>query len=274
VKDEVGHLVADRYRLMELVAREAMGRVWRGYDQLLDREVAVKQVILSHGLASEHGPHDPAELTTRETRIATRLRHPSIAATYDAVYDGGMPWIIMELVPGLLLSDVIGRDGPMAWDKVVRIGADLADALVHAHAIGAVHGELDANYVVLAGDRPVITDFASPRLVDAFYRGSTADRIVPNLGHVSPERIVGRPVQAPADLWGLGVILHTALAGRPPFEVGQVLLWVLREEPLPLRSPPHAGSLARIIEALTAMAPEKRLDAPAAAARLAALRGH
>ena len=268
-----GHLVADRYRLIEPGAQDGMGRVWRGYDQQLDREVAVREFYLPLGVAPDLQDH-MVKLMTREAQVAARLHHPGIVAILDAVEDDGRPWIITEFISGPSLHEVVAREGPMAWDKVVRIGADLAGALAYAHAAGIMHGDLDPFRVLLAGDRPVIADFGLTRLLDVYYQETGADTLVGALICQPPERLQGQPAQAPADLWGLGLILYFALEGRRPFEreepVGTILA-ILRE---PLSSPLSAGPLAPIIEGLMAKAPEQRPDAPTAAARLAALRGH
>src|SRR6185437_12149613 len=112
-----GQLLGGRYRLAEPVGKGGMGQVWRGYDEILEREVAVKELLLP---ADATGTRDDKLIarTVREARATARLHHPAIVAVFDAVLRDGVPLIVMEFVPGPSLAEVITRDGRLAWERV------------------------------------------------------------------------------------------------------------------------------------------------------------
>jgi hypothetical protein len=266
-----GSLVAGRYRLTGLVGQGGMGRVWRCRDELLDREVAVKEILLSNGVSTGLS-HEAAERAIREARAAARLRHPSIITIYDVVMHDEKPWIIMEFIGGRSLAQEIATRGRLDWEQVARIGAALADALGHAHIAGIVHRDLKPANVLLAADRIVITDFGIARILDESVRLTSSAVLVGTPQYMPPEQLDGELVQAPGDMWALGATLYTAVEGHPPFE-GQTLsaVWsAILIRPLP--RPQYADALAPILSDLMTKEPGQRPDAQAAGARLAVLR--
>jgi WD40 repeat protein len=265
-----GQLLGGRYRLVEPVGKGGMGQVWRGYDDVLEREVAVKEVLLPDGLAGTEHDYLVAR-TMREAQAAARLHHPGIVAVYDAVRYDGMPWIVMEFISGPSLAQVISQDGPLPWERVAALGAHLADALAHAHAAGVVHRDLKPANVLLAGSRTVLTDFGVARLLDATTRLTSTGKILGTPHYMPPEQIEGDPIQASVDLWALGATLYHAVEGCPPFNrptLTAVLAAILTQPP-PV--PRHAGLLEPVIRSLLTKAPGQRPNAAALADQLSVL---
>ena len=136
-----GRLVAGRYRLGPRLGRGSMGAVWLGRDELLDRRVAVKQVLLAAGADPE--TTDQQRLRAlREGRIAARLSHPHAISVYDVALEQGVPWLVMEYLPSRSLAAVLAEDGPLRTDQTAQVGAQLADALAAVHAAGIVHRDV------------------------------------------------------------------------------------------------------------------------------------
>ena len=246
-----GALAGGRYRLVELVGRGGMGRVWRGRDETLDREVAVKEIRLPEGVADEER-EQLVQRTLREARAAARLRHPSIITVHDVVQDDGVPWIVMEFVHGPSLAAALRAEGRMDWRRAAAIGADLADALAHAHAQNVVHRDLKPDNVLLAERRPVITDFGIARILDVNTQLTLPGAAMGTPHYMSPEQLEGRATEAPSDLWSLGATLYTAVEGRKPFDgptLTAVCAAVLTRPPEPAA---HAGPLSDLFTALLA----------------------
>lgn len=262
--------VGGRYRLIELVGQGGMGRVWRGHDELLDREVALKEVSLPQSPLADDSDQLIAR-TMREAQAAARLNHPNIVDVYDAVQEGNAPWIVMEFVYGPSLGDVLADAGPLDWTQVAAVGADLTDALAHAHALGVVHRDLKPDNVLLADHRAVITDWGIARVLDESARLTPSGMRIGTPQFLSPEHIEGSPAEAPGDLWALGATLYTAVEGHPPFDRPTLTAVVAAILTQPVPPPQHAGPLAPLLGALLAKAPEQRPDARTAAESLANL---
>ena len=257
---QAGQLLCERYRLAEPVGKGAMGQVWRGYDEVLKRPVAVKEILLPDGLPETERDHLIVR-TLREARAAARLHHRGIVSVYDVVQFGDVPWIVMEFISGPSLHEVLARDERLPWEQVAALGADLADALAHAHAAGVVHRDLKPGNVLLAGDRAVLTDFGIARIIDATTELTAAGAVIGTPHYMAPEQVEGEPVRAPADLWALGATLFTMVEGCPPFD-GPTLTAVLAAiltRPPPI--PRQAGPMGPVISALLSKAPGQRPDA-------------
>ena len=214
-------MLAGRYRLKRLIAKGGMAEVWEAVDDILGRPVAVK--ILHPHLAADESFR---ERFRREAIAAARLAHPNVVATFDTGTDGGITFIVMELVEADTLREVLNQTGPMAPGRVVHIGAQVADALHYAHKSGVVHRDVKpANILVCPDGRVKVADFGIAKAVEDSEpdRPSPSDAltgtgsIVGTAQYLSPEQVDGRAVDGRTDVYALGVVLYEMVCGRPPF---------------------------------------------------------
>ncbi|MFC5182847.1 WD40 repeat domain-containing serine/threonine protein kinase [Actinomadura harenae] len=270
MRGDTGETLAGRYRILELIGRGGMGRVWRAYDDQLGREVAVKEMLLPEGIDDE-GRREWYARTAREARAAARLHHPGIVTVHDRVLEpDGRPWIIMEFVRGRSLSDLLRAEGPLPPRRVAEIGRQMLSALTAAHAHGIVHRDVKPANVLLSGDRAVLTDFGIAALADDVTVTRTG-ALVGTPGYMAPEQIRGEPATPRSDLWALGATLYTAVEGRPPFTgatPAAIYVSVATEEPSP---PALAGPLTPVIAGLLTKDPSKRSTPEPLSAALTAI---
>jgi|HubBroStandDraft_1064217.scaffolds.fasta_scaffold09260_3 hypothetical protein len=263
-----GHVVAGRYRLLDQLGRGAMGIVWRGRDELLDRDVAIKQIVLTP-LASATEAQASYQRTLREARSAARLSHPGVVTVFDIVEEDGSPWIVMELVRARPLDQVIAEDGPLPPARAAQLGLGLLDALATAHEAGVLHRDVKPSNVLISPDgKAVLTDFGIATIQGD--PGLTqAGMVVGTPGFSPPERVRGAAATPASDLWSLGATLYAAVEGRGPFDRAggsAAIIASIATEPAPRA--PSAGPLAPVIEALLRTSPADRPDAAATAQML------
>jgi serine/threonine protein kinase len=251
-------LVAGRYRLREPVGTGGMGRVWLARDEMLDRDVAVKEFVPPEWMTDEEKSR-LKDRTLREARSAARLNHPNVVQIYDVVHADGQPWIVMEYVPSRSLHQVLSEDGPFVPSAAARIGLQVLDALTAAHRAGVLHRDIKPHNVLIGEDgRVVLTDFGLATFVDD---GSVTGPglIVGSPQYVSPERARDGASTVESDLWSFGATLYAAVEGRSPYarESAMATLMALATEP-PDR-PEQAGLLAPVLTGLLRREPEARL---------------
>ncbi|MGW1805790.1 serine/threonine-protein kinase [Streptomyces sp. NPDC002078] len=253
-------VIAGRYRLLSTLGEGGMGTVWRARDEVLHREVAVKEVRAPAGLPASDVERMYARLE-REAWAAARVAGRNVVTVYDVAVEGGRPWIVMELVRGLSLADQLEAEGPLSPQRAAHIGAEVLSALRAAHAAGVLHRDVKPANVLLANDgRVVLTDFGI-----ASVEGSSAltmtGEVIGSPEFLAPERALGRTPGPESDLWSLGVLLYATVEGVSPFRYDTPIstLRAVVDEELP---PPHrAGPLTRVIEGLLRKDPAERLDA-------------
>ncbi|MDR8409580.1 serine/threonine protein kinase [Nonomuraea sp. 3-1Str] len=250
-----GRRIAGRYQLQEPIGKGGMGIVWRAYDELLDREVAVKEVRYAAALGDEVQLLN--RRTMREARAAARFEHPNVIVVHDVIEEDDRPWIVMQLVESRSLGAVIKQDGPLKPRRVAEIGLAVLEALHRAHEAGVLHRDVKPENVLLADDgRVVLTDFGIATLETETQLTMTGLAGTP--AFIAPERLKGLPARRESDLWSLGATLYTAVEGRSPHERGMALATmhaVLTDPPDPA---PHAGPLAEVIDRLLAKEPVQR----------------
>ncbi|MEV6844761.1 serine/threonine-protein kinase [Actinoplanes sp. NPDC051411] len=208
--------VAGRYRLVEKLGAGGMSVVWRGYDEVLGRPVAVK--VLSPRLAGDQAFRDRLR---QEALAAARLAHPHITGIFDfgeTPLNGelSVPFVVMELNDGESVAARIGRQGSLDWCEAVTITAEVASALATAHARGLVHRDVTPANVMLTGAGAKVVDFGISAAVgqrDASPDGS----LLGTPAYLAPERLGGAQVAAAADVYALGLLLYRSLTGRLPW---------------------------------------------------------
>ncbi|MDL4814523.1 serine/threonine-protein kinase [Actinomadura opuntiae] len=264
-------LLARRYRLVTQVGRGGMGTVWQAHDEVLGRDVAVKEVILPHGLTDEErAVHH--KRTFREARTAARLGHPGVVTVYDVVEEDGRPWIIMELIKARSLDQVIKQEGPLEPRRAAEIARQMLAALHAAHQAGVLHRDVKPSNVLITGagrmgERAVLTDFGIATASGDATLTQTG-LVMGSPAYIAPERARGRTAGPASDLWSLGVTLYAMLHGRSPFERSEpmaALVAVISDEPDP---PEKGGRLIPVIEGLLRKNPDQRMDAIEAGALL------
>ncbi|WP_030442142.1 serine/threonine-protein kinase [Actinoplanes subtropicus] len=260
-------LLAGRYRVTESLGEGGMGRVWLARDVVLDRDVAVKEVVLPPDLVARE--RDALRRRTlREARAAARLTHRNVAQVFDVFEADGHPWIVLEHVRSRSLQEVLDAEGPLEPRRVAEIGLAVLAALRAAHRAGVRHRDVKPSNVLLAGDgRVVLTDFGIATIEDD---GNTtsSELLLGSPQFMAPERALRGESGPASDLWSLGATLYAAVEGRPPYQrpsaVG-TLMALAAEEP----EPPHrAGKLRPVLDGLLRKDPEERIDAEEARRRL------
>jgi serine/threonine-protein kinase len=205
--DLTGRLIAGRYRLAERIDRGGTAEVWRGRDERLDRDVAVKV------LGSEAEPAF-RERFTLEARRAASVSHPHIVTVFDEGQDGSDAFIVMEDIRGKSLRDIIAERGALPPADVATLVRQLAGALDATHDAGLVHLDVKpANVIVDTSGNAKLTDFGIARAA----QDSEERELVGTARYIAPERVEGKPVSPSTDVYGLALVAYELLTGQPAF---------------------------------------------------------
>ena len=260
---ESERLLAGRYRLLAVIGRGGMGAVWRARDELLNRDVAVKEIVWPAQLDAEER-ETARRRAVREAQLAARVRHPNVVGVYDIVEEGDRPSIVMELVPFRSLRDAVAVDGPMTPAEAARVGLSVLAALRAVHEAGVVHRDVKPANILLGPDgRVVLADFGIAKAADSPAL-TISGVLLGSPSYLAPERARGGRAGAAADMWALGASLFAAVEGHPPFERDGVLASLTAVVADQLEPSPHAGPLWPVIEGLLLKDPAARLDAAGA----------
>ncbi|GAB3883158.1 hypothetical protein GCM10029964_042010 [Kibdelosporangium lantanae] len=260
-------VVAGRYAIVDELGRGGMGVVWRADDQVIGRQVALKELPTPTNLSvDERAVY--MERILREARTAGRLSDPAIVTVFDVVSENGVTYIVMELVEAQTLADVIAADGALPPERVAKLGVQVLGALRTAHAAGIVHRDVKpSNIMVLPGDRVKLADFGIARAMDDPNLTMTGG-IMGSPGYMAPELFTGAPPAPASDLWAFGATLFHAVEGKAPFNretTAATMHAIMYEDPSLDRCD---GPLAGVIMGLLAQPVEKRLTAAQATTRL------
>jgi eukaryotic-like serine/threonine-protein kinase len=202
--------VLGRYHIIERVGSGGFGVVWRAWDELLDRDVAVKQIWL--------GPEGDLQRAARETQAIARLSHPAIVNLYEMDVVEDTIYLVSEFVAGGTLNTMIGR---LNDQEVFELGVALTGALSHAHAHGVIHRDIKPENILLyshpkgSGWTAKLIDFGSASLVGGGALSVTGD-VIGTLAYMSPEQAEGRRAHAESDLYSLALVLYETLSGVNP----------------------------------------------------------
>ncbi|WP_354640987.1 serine/threonine-protein kinase [Kitasatospora camelliae] len=260
-------LLAGRYALGERLGRGGMGTVWRARDEMLDREVAVKELTVSH-LAEEDLEILQSRMK-REARAAARIKHPGVITIHDVLEQDGRPWIVMELIDGRSLSDVIAQDGTLQPREAAEVGVQVLAALHRGHQLGVLHRDVKPANVLLehGTGRAVLLDFGIARF-EGSVELTRPGELVGSPDYLAPERAQGERPGPASDLWALGATLYAAVEGESPFRRDTPLTTLAAVVGDPLPQPRRAGALGPVLAALMAKDPAARPGADTAAAML------
>jgi len=236
VAPAAGTRLAGRYLLADRLGSGGMGVVWRARDELLGREVAIKDLWLPPSATAA----DRTRLRDRvlgEARAAARFSHPGAVVLHDVLVHDGRPLLVMELVDAPSLYELVEREGPLPTGLVARLGLGLLDTLEAAHRQGVVHLDVTpANVLVLADGGAKLADFGIAAAQDAPAReGGT---VLGSPAYMAPEQVAGERVGPAADLWALAATMYFAVEGVSPFGLGEpreTLAAVVADPPRPPR---------------------------------------
>lgn len=250
--NEVGSLLAGRYRLLDKIAAGGSAYIYRARDEKTDRVVAVK--ILKPELTSNQ---EFIQRFKKEVQASLKLRHANIIRAYDAGLDSGRYYIVMDLVEGTTLKTLIQSKGPLPVKYVVSVAKKLCLALEYAHVKGFIHRDIKPhNVLVDEKGEPYIADFGIARNIASNTITSDENSVMGSVHYFSPEQARGERVDKRTDIYSLGILIYEMLTGSVPFDADTSIAIALKHinEPmpdLPAELPDTPVSLNRIVQKAT-----------------------
>jgi eukaryotic-like serine/threonine-protein kinase len=250
-----------RYQVIERVGRGGMGVLFRGMDPVLDREVAIKLMLVDFSEDEEQ----MRPRFYREARAAAKLQHRNIVTVFEFAEEGNTPYIVMEFLRGTSLAARMASPLPLALEGKLDVIAQLCDALNYAHEQGVVHRDVKPANVFLLTDGTVkLLDFGIAKVTT-----STLTRqgdVLGSASYMSPEQVAGSDsVDGRADIFSIGVVLYELLAGRKPFHAEAptaIIMKILHEDPPPIENfvPGLPPQLIAAVNKSLAKKPEDRFQ--------------
>ncbi|MFD5089460.1 protein kinase [Amycolatopsis thailandensis] len=253
-----GRLVGGRYRLVGELGSGGFGRVWRAHDEVLDVDVAVKEVFLPPS-ASEAERAERSIRAVREARHSAKLReHPNVVGVLDVLTVDDTPWIVMQLVAGCSLQERLAASGAVPVSEATRIAVAVLRALGAAERAGVTHRDVKPANIMLASDGQVLLADFGIAVHNADTALTATGMFIGSLEYTAPERAHGQAATAASDLFSLGATLYQAVEGVSPFHRDTptaTLKALLFDEP---PAPRRAGQLGSLLMSMLHKEPEHR----------------
>lgn len=257
-------MLAERYALEGLLGRGGMADVYRGWDTVLEREVAVKML-------RAHAADEQDRVRFRnEAKLLASLDHPHLVAVLDAGLSDDVPYLVLDMVHGQSLAHLAGDGLPPS--EVTRIGADLAAVLAYVHGHGVVHRDVKPSNILVGDDGIVrLADFGIARLLGDPSVDTDAGMTTGTAAYLAPEQVRGRPVTAASDVYALGLVLLEVLTGQRVYEGAPIAAALARIERAPMIPTSLPTGWPRLLTQMTDSDPERRPDAATVGRLLRAL---
>ncbi|SIR37431.1 Protein kinase domain-containing protein [Micromonospora avicenniae] len=240
-----------------------MGRVWKARDEVLHRDVAIKELVPPPSLTDDER-REMRERSLREARAIARLNHINVVRIFDVLRTDGDPWIVMEYVASKSLQDTLAESGPVPPARAIEIGLGVLGALKAAHKAGVMHRDVKPGNVLLGNDgRVVLTDFGLAT-IPGDPNVTRTGMVLGSPAYIAPERAHDGTAGPEADLWSLGATLYAAVEGKSPYARPSAIatLAALATEQLP--PPKNAGPLKPVLQGLLRKDPRERITAETA----------
>ncbi|MEO5818456.1 MAG: serine/threonine-protein kinase [Gemmatimonadaceae bacterium] len=266
----IGRVLADRYHILKRIGEGGMGRVYLGEHVKMNRQCAIK--VMSPALVNDA---ESAARFAREASNAARIIHPNVAAVFDYGESEGLIYLVMEFVDGEPLSRLLAREAPLGLDRAIEITRQIADGLGAAHELGIIHRDLKPDNILITRTRAgkevaKVVDFGIAKAMrESVEEGLTrTGQVIGTPEFMSPEQLLGDPVDARADLYALGCMFHMMLTAAPPFDAKtreQMIKRRLSEDAphVHVIDPGIPESVAGIVARLLARSPSDRYGSAA-----------
>ena len=266
----IGRVLADRYHILKRIGEGGMGRVYLGEHVKMNRQCAIK--VMSPALVNDA---ESAARFAREASNAARIIHPNVAAVFDYGESEGLVYLVMEFVDGEPLARLLAREAPLGLDRAIDLTRQIAEGLGAAHELGIVHRDLKPDNILITRTRSgkeiaKVVDFGIAKAIrEGIDEGLTrTGQVIGTPEFMSPEQLLGDPVDARADLYALGCIFHMMLTAAPPFDAQtreQMIKRRLSEDAPHVHGidPGIPESVAGIVARLLARAPQDRYGSAA-----------